>query len=708
MSGNERRWRVALLGAGYIANAHAVALRCRTDVELIVVCDRARRKAEDLSARFLIPKVATSVEEILEAEVDVVHVLLPPAAHVDAARAVLQAGCHAFVEKPLGLNAGRCRELTELAKCAGRKLGVNHNFLFLPAAQTMHRAIREGALGELDQLSVKWLHSLDSVQFGPFGDWMLEEPRNLFFELGPHLLAFVLDFVGPLDRVKAFAGCPIDLPGGGRVYRQWKVHGQKDRTAVDLTLSVRKGPSERRVEARGSAGLAICDFGRDLYTSSAPLGHGLFDNFLSTAAVSRQLGVMAGTNFVRALSGTMKKSPAANPFLQSVANSINLFYDSLDGPLEPHSDGRFGAAVVTECERIVQAAAFEFAPMKAESRATQPPIRRPSVVVFGGSGFIGRHLVRALISRGLGVRVTTRGLSEARIALAGLPVELVEGDLADPAFVDLAFEGIEVVYDLSKAKGNRWEEYYKNDVLLTKFVAERALAKGVKRFIYTGTIASYFSASRRQVIDADTPLDPRSERRDHYARSKATCEQLLMSLYRNHGLPVVILRPGIVIGEGAPSAHWGVGMFESDTRVRFWGDGRNLLPFVLVEDVAEALALALDKPGIEGEAFLVVDEPMLSARDYVAVLSQASGSKIRAEATPIWRFFAYDLVKEAAKHLIRHPNRRVPSYRDWACRSNRAQFDGSKTRQVLGWKPAGTREALIERGVLAPLRESMR
>jgi nucleoside-diphosphate-sugar epimerase len=170
----------------------------------------------------------------------------------------------------------------------------------------------------------------------------------------------------------------------------------------------------------------------------------------------------------------------------------------------------------------------------------------------------------------------------------------------------------------------------------------------------------------------------------------------------------VICRPGIVIGKGCPPAHWGVGTFLSDTRVQFWGDGRNKLPFVLVGDVASALILALDKPGIEGQSFLLTDEPLLSGRDYVEAVSAACGTRIRAEPTPAWKFFAGDLLKETAKHLIRHPNRKIPSYRDWDSKSHRARYDSSKTRNDLGWKPDGTREALIERGVVEAVRDFMR
>ena len=105
---------------------------------------------------------------------------------------------------------------------------------------------------------------------------------------------------------------------------------------------------------------------------------------------------------------------------------------------------------------------------------------------------------------------------------------------------------------------------------------------------------------------------------------------------------------------------------------------------------------------------MLTDEPLLSGRDYVEAVSAACGTRIRAEPAPAWKSYVGDLLKEAAKHLISHPNRRVPSYRDWDSRSHRARYDSSKTRDVLGWKPAGTREALIERGIAEAVRDFIR
>jgi nucleoside-diphosphate-sugar epimerase len=132
------------------------------------------------------------------------------------------------------------------------------------------------------------------------------------------------------------------------------------------------------------------------------------------------------------------------------------------------------------------------------------------------------------------------------------------------------------------------------------------------------------------------------------------------------------------------------------------------LPLVLVDDVVDALVLAMRAAGIAGQSLLVTDKPMLSAREYVALVSKEMRVNIHAEAVPIWRHYVNDWVKESVKNLVKHPNRRRPSFRDWDSRSQRAVFDSAKTQQLLGWRPVGDRQQLIDRGIVEPVREFMR
>src|SRR6185437_12377045 len=184
-----------------------------------------------------------------------------------------------------------------------------------------------------------------------------------------------------------------------------------------------------------------------------------------------------------------------------------------------------------------------------------------------------------------------------------------------------------------------------------------------------------------------TPLDTAIRRRSHYARSKAACETLLQEMQRAKGLPLVIVRPGIVIGPGSPPAHPGVGRFASETRVDYWGSGTSFLPFVLVDDVADALARALDAPGIEGQTLLLTSPPLLTAREYVDALSAHMRTRIDARSRPAWRYWIADMLKEIAKNAVRHPNRRWPSLHDWRCYSHSARYSGRMTEEALGWHP---------------------
>ena len=161
----------------------------------------------------------------------------------------------------------------------------------------------------------------------------------------------------------------------------------------------------------------------------------------------------------------------------------------------------------------------------------------------------------------------------------------------------------------------------------------------------------------------------------------------------------MIVRPGIVIGPGSPPAHPGVGHFLSETRVDYWGDGTSPLPLVLVDDVADALARALDAPDALGETLLLTSPPLMTARDYVAALEGHMAARIDARPRAAWRYWVADMIKELAKNAVRHPNRRWPSLHDWRCQSQRAQYDSRMTEQALGWRPVADRATMEARGI---------
>ena len=193
--------RVALLGAGYIADWHAKTLQSVEGVEVVAVCDSYQAKAEALARKFGVPAVYGSLEAMLAAEnLDAVHVLTPPDRHFHSARIVLEADVNVFLEKPMCDRVEDCDALVQLAQQRGLRIGVGHNFLFSEVYEQLRSDVRSGVLGSLDDITITWHRGLPQAVHGPFDTWMLRDPRNILIEVGSHSVAHMLDLIGEPER----------------------------------------------------------------------------------------------------------------------------------------------------------------------------------------------------------------------------------------------------------------------------------------------------------------------------------------------------------------------------------------------------------------------------------------------------------------------------------------------------------------------------
>jgi nucleoside-diphosphate-sugar epimerase len=136
-----------------------------------------------------------------------------------------------------------------------------------------------------------------------------------------------------------------------------------------------------------------------------------------------------------------------------------------------------------------------------------------------------------------------------------------------------------------------------------------------------------------------------------------------------------------------------------------WGEGQNKLPLVLVADVAAALVRGIQVEGIEGRSYNLVDEPLLTAHDYLSQMQRMAAMTLAVQYKPIWQFYASDIAKWLIKLVVRHPDRfRIPSYRDWESRTQKACFDATRARDELSWIPASNRQRLLDEGIRASLQ----
>jgi nucleoside-diphosphate-sugar epimerase len=139
-----------------------------------------------------------------------------------------------------------------------------------------------------------------------------------------------------------------------------------------------------------------------------------------------------------------------------------------------------------------------------------------------------------------------------------------------------------------------------------------------------------------------------------------------------------------------------------------WGDGENKLPIVLVDDVADALVLAIDKPGIDGQSYNLVSTPCISANEYLDEMERAAGIKLRRFPVAAWRLFAASSGKWAVKKVGRDPEAFFPSYDDCDGRSLAATFDASKAQAQLGWQPETDPAIILTKGVTDPVKAYIR
>lgn len=239
-----------------------------------------------------------------------------------------------------------------------------------------------------------------------------------------------------------------------------------------------------------------------------------------------------------------------------------------------------------------------------------------TVAVTGATGFIGGRLVELLAQGGAEVTCLTRGLANTRLHRAGARIRAL--DLADPAAVTAALEGIELVFHLAYD----WASTEWNSGAMRALIAG-CRENGCRRLVHISSFVVYESPDEGQVTE-DAPPVKASE---GYPNTKLALETLLLEAVREQGLPAVILQPTIVYGPF--SQPWT--MDSADTlrygTVVLPGQGEGVCDAVYVDDVVSAMILAAEKPGAVGQRYLISGPSPITWRDFYEGMAQAADAK---------------------------------------------------------------------------------
>ncbi len=311
-------------------------------------------------------------------------------------------------------------------------------------------------------------------------------------------------------------------------------------------------------------------------------------------------------------------------------------------------------------------------------------------LVTGGNGFVGSHVVRALLTRGDRVRVLVREHADLS-GLAGLEVEIVRGDLRYFDSVERAVRDCNEVYHVA-ADYRLWlrdsTPMYATNVEGTRHVLRASAAAGASRIVYTSTVGA-LGIPRGGVGREDTP-SALVDMTGHYKRSKYLAEQAALEAARS-GAPVVIVNPSTPIGaldfKPTPTGRIIVD-FLNRRMPAYVETGLNIVD---VKDVARGHLLAAERGRI-GEKYILGAEN-LTLREFLGRLAKISGLRAPTMRIPYAVAFGFALGAEAFARTVTN---RAPRASLTEVRMSRKKmfFDSSKAHAELGYTPGPIDAAL--------------
>jgi nucleoside-diphosphate-sugar epimerase len=331
--------------------------------------------------------------------------------------------------------------------------------------------------------------------------------------------------------------------------------------------------------------------------------------------------------------------------------------------------------------------------------------RDARILVTGPSGFIGGKVVESLLEYGFTnircfVRPSSR-LERLREVLSCFSfeknVELVTGDLLSQANCRDAAQGVSIVYHLAAGVEKSFAGAFMNSALATRNLMEAFLERGQpKRFVNISSFAVYsnLALKRGALLDEMCPLeDVPQQRFDPYGFGKLKQEELVRDYAVKYGLRYVIMRPGYVFGPGKTELNSRVGINTFGFFIQI--NGSNLLPLTYIDNCAEAIVAAGLKANVDGEIFNVVDDELLTGRQFL----KAYKKKVRSfRSIRIPYFAGYSLCYLWEKYSKWSKNQLPPVFNRRRCaaewKGNR--YSNQKLKDRLGWKPRVPMEQAVE------------
>lgn len=309
-----------------------------------------------------------------------------------------------------------------------------------------------------------------------------------------------------------------------------------------------------------------------------------------------------------------------------------------------------------------------------------------TVLLTGGTGFLGSHVADRLAARGDAIRALARPSADTA-HLQSLNATIIPGDITDAAAVRSAMAGADVVVHCA-AKVGDWgpvEDYRAVNVEGLRLLLDAAREQTLHRFVHVSSLGVY-EARHHYGTDEAEPLP--ENHIDGYTQSKVECEKLALKYVRDHRLPLTILRPGFIYG---PRDRIVLPRLVNRLRERtiiYIARGRYALNTTYVGNAADAVLLAIDNPKAVGEIYNITDGEFVSKRQFFEAIADGLGLPRPKMSIPL--LLARPLARWRERVFRRknkpHPPRITQASLKFA--GLNLDYSIAKARTELGYAPA--------------------
>jgi 2-alkyl-3-oxoalkanoate reductase len=673
------RTRVGLVGAGYVAAHHARALRSLPFVEIVGIADLDAERAGKLAQQFNIPRVYPSLQAMAEARPDVIHILTPPSSHCALTLEALDMGCHVFVEKPMAESVADCDRMIAKAREKGLVLSVNHSARMEPMVLRALEILRSGQLG--DVMGVEFLRSSDYPVYagGPSVPPQFRNGSYPFQDLGVHGLYTMEAFLGPIRRAETryYAS---ERGDPNLVFDEWRTMVECENGTGQMYISWNVRPIQNEILVQCSRGVMLVDCYlqtisiRKVYPLPKPV-----QRILSAGLNSLAMLWKVTVNTIRFATKQLLPSPG-------IVTSVVKFHQALHNkevPPVPPEEGRRIIALLEDVSSKADADRLRYL-------TEREPRHMPRILVTGAGGYVGRALLKRLREAGEPVRVLLRRPPKTPL---GDDVHEIYGDLGNPAVVDRAVAGMEIVYHVGAAMKGGPFEYSAGTIWGTRNVIDSCERHGVRKLVHVSSMAVMDHAGHQAgtPVTEYSPYEPHPDRRGLYSQTKLEAEKMVLVAAAENRIHAVILRPGQIYGPGLDKAPPG-GTIGIAGRWLVAGSGDNRAQLSFIDNVVDGLLLAAHADVPNGAIFQLVDPEGIRQKDYIEYVRQ-SGRPVRAWFVPIWLLqfagWGVELLGKILKRSVPLTPYRVRSL------TPVGPCDCTAAQEQLGWIP----EVSIEEGM---------